>query len=120
MIDCYFTGFIRLAFRTTLSTGKNKPLEHTNACQCNGCLNFFVAKNRLENHLKICSEMPGAIYKFKNQNLLSFEDNFQYLGDHPFVAYFDFETTTGSGSGNYLDDEEMYPLCYCLIFCFSS
>ena len=120
MIDCYFTDLIRLAFRTTLSTGKIKPLEHTNAYQCNGCLKFFAAKNRLENHLKICSKMPGAIYKFENQNILSFEDNFQYLGDHQFVAYFDFETTTGSGSRNYLDDEEMYPLCYCLIFCFSS
>ena len=49
---------------------------------------------------------------------MSFEDNFKYLGDLPFVTYFDFETTTGSGKGNYLDSEEMYPISYCLIFAF--
>ena len=26
------------------------------------------------------------------------------MGDLPFIAYFDFETTTGSGSQNFLDD----------------
>ena len=51
--------------------------------------------------------MPGVIYKSENQNLASFKDNFEYLRDLLFVAYFDFETTTGSGSKNSLDDEEM-------------
>ena len=40
------------------------------------------------------------------------------MGELPFVAYFGFETTTGSGSQNSLDDEEMYPISYCLIFAF--
>ena len=62
--------------------------------------------------------MPDVIYKFKNQTLLSFEDNFKHLGAPPFVAYFDFETTTGFDSKIYLDDEEMYPVSYCLIFAF--
>lgn len=51
--------------------------------------------------------MPGVIYKSENQNLASFKDNFKYLSDLPFVAYFDFETTTGSASKNSLDDAEM-------------
>ena len=51
--------------------------------------------------------MPGVIYKSENQNLASFKDNFKYLSDLPFAAYFDFETTTSSASKNSLDDEEM-------------
>ena len=30
------------------------------------------------------------------------------MGDLPFIAYFDFETTIGSGSQIFLDDGEMY------------
>ena len=54
--------------------------------------------------------MPGVIYKSENQNLASFKDNFKYLSDLPFVAYFDFETTTSIASKNSLDDEEMQTL----------
>ena len=62
--------------------------------------------------------MPGIIYKFENENLIIFEDNFKYLDDLLFVAYFDSETNKGSGSRDYLEDEEMYPVSYCLIFAF--
>ena len=62
--------------------------------------------------------MLDVIYKFENQNFVGFDDTFKYLGDHSFVAYFDFETTIGSGLRNYLDDEEMHPVSYCLIFAF--
>lgn len=60
--------------------------------------------------------MPGITYKFENQNLASFQDDFHYLGDLPFVAYFDFGTTTGSNLRNYLDDVEMYPILYRLFY----
>ena len=52
--------------------------------------------------------MLSVIYKFENQSLVIFEDNFKYLGDLPFIEYFDFETNTDSGTTNYLDDEEMW------------
>lgn len=42
--------------------------------------------------------MPGIIYKFENQKLVTFEDNLKYMGDLPFDAYFDFKTTTDNGS----------------------
>lgn len=58
------------------------------------------------------------LYKFENQNLVTFEDNLKYLGDPWFAGYFDLETTTGSGSQNSLDVEEMYQVSYCLIFAF--
>ena len=40
------------------------------------------------------------------------------MGDLPFVAYFDFEITTGRGSKNSSDDEEIYSILYCFIFAF--
>ena len=40
--------------------------------------------------------MPGIAYKFGNTSLGSYEDNFKFMGDLTLVAYFDFETTTGS------------------------
>lgn len=106
-IDCYFTDSIHLAFKMSMSVRKSKLLEHINAYQSHGCLIFYAVKSTFESYLKIFSNMPGVIYKSENQNLESFKDNFEYLRDLLFVAYFDFETTTGSGSKNSLDDEEM-------------
>ena len=106
-IDCYFTDSIHLAFKMSMSVRKSKLLEHINAYQSHGCLIFYAVKSTFESYLKIFSNMPGVIYKSENQNLASFKDNFEYLRDLLFVAYFDFETTTGSGSKNSLDDEEM-------------
>ena len=47
--------------------------------------------------------------------LLTFEGNYQFLGDQPFVVYFDFETTAGS---DLFQDKEMYVISYCLVFAF--
>ena len=37
--------------------------------------------------------MPGLIYKFKNQNISTFDGNVKFMGDLPFSIYFDLETT---------------------------
>ena len=37
--------------------------------------------------------VPGVIYNFNTQSLISFEDNFYAKGSLPFVINFDFETT---------------------------
>ena len=66
IIDRYLTDSIHLVFPTTLSVGKNKPLEHACTYQCHGCLFFFTAKNKYENHLKVWTKMPDVIYKFEN------------------------------------------------------
>ena len=39
--------------------------------------------------------MPGIIYKFKNQNVQTFEDNYKFMGEAPFLVYFDFDATFG-------------------------
>ena len=39
-----------------------------------------------------CLGSPVIVYKFGNQNLITYEDNFKFIDDLPFAAYFDFET----------------------------
>ena len=51
-----------------------------------------------------CSERPGVVYNFNNQNLISYEDHFYGKGDVPLVIYFDFETT--APTDNCLDLEQ--------------
>ena len=65
-----------------------------------------------------CSGVPGIVYNFNNQNLVTFEDNFKSKGDLPFALYFDFETT--SPTDNYFNPEQtkMLVVCYALIACF--
>ena len=65
--------------------------------------------------MTVCSQTDGIVYKFDNKSLVSYKDNYRFLGDLPFVAYFDFETTAGNGASM---DKKMYVLNYCLIFAF--
>ena len=44
--------------------------------------------------MKVFAKVPGVIYNFENQSLVTFEDNLKFMGDLPSPAYFDFETTT--------------------------
>ena len=88
---------------------QKKQTARTYKCHCYFFFVVTVVKNKFKHHLKISSKISS---------LVSFEDNFKYLGYLPFVTYFDFETTTGSDCINYLDDEEMYPFSDCLIFAF--
>ena len=101
-----------------MSIGKNKQIEHTKAYQCYEWFQLFAVKKRFASHLIVCLSMLDMLYKFENQNLVTFEDDLKYLGDLWFVGYFDWETTTSSGSQNSLDIEEMYQVSYGLIFAF--
>ena len=58
--------------------------------------NLF-AKNdkKIKKHIQVCAVKEGITYCFNNGEIISFKDNFKYLGDVPFTVYFDFETTTG-------------------------
>ena len=62
--------------------------------------------------------MAGIVYKFENQNIDPFEENLKNMGDLPFAAYFDFETTISTTSQNHLEDEVMYSNSYSVIFVF--
>ena len=55
---------------------------------------FFFLKKRCEDHMKNFSGVPGVLYKFESQNLITFQGNHKFIGELPFVTYFNFETTT--------------------------
>ena len=54
-----------------------------------------MGKPKLEKHLKVFSKIPRIVYKFENEYLSTFQENFRLLGDLPFTIYFDLETTCG-------------------------
>ena len=97
MVKCYFTDEIHLAYRCYVSTKKNGEEKNYNRTvrQCHYCENYFVkTKDAMEKHNKVCAAKEGIIYTFDNRKIISFQDNFKFLGYVPFTVYFDFETTT--------------------------
>lgn len=87
-IDFYFSKLMRKAYRVV--SNKKNGVESTTADQCFACNKLFIEKKSLENHKRACSSMPGLVYKFENQNILTFEENVKFMGDLPFAIYFDF------------------------------
>ena len=88
--------------------------------QCYYCNKFFIRLERQERHNKNCSGIPGIVYNFNNQNLISYQDNFNAKGDVPFVTNFDFETT--APTFNLADPEQtkMFVVSYVMIVAFHS
>ena len=91
-------------------------LYHPATRQCCYCDNYFASsKNEFSKHIKKCTSVEGITYNFENNKIISFQDNFKYLGDIPFTVYFDFETTTGD---NIFQDPKMFVISYCQIIAF--
>ena len=114
IIECYFTEEIHVAYRLKYSKGV-KGIETLHAFECYSCHKFHTTKSNFEKHLVNCAQSESIVYKVDNKSLVSFEDNYQYLGDLPFVVYFDFETTAGD---DLFQDKKMYVLSYCIIIAF--
>ena len=70
-------------------------------------------------HLSVCTGMPGIVYNFCTQNLVSFEDNFGSKGDLPFAIYFDFETASPTDA-EWLnpEDKKMFVVSYVMVIAF--
>ena len=49
----------------------------------------------MKHRTKLWAAQEGMTYCFDNGNIISFQDNFKYLGDVPFTVFFNFEITTG-------------------------
>ena len=62
--------------------------------------------------------MPGIIYKFENQHLNTFADNYRVVGEVSFAIYFDLETTCGKEEFGNVGKGKMYPVSYCLVVAF--
>ena len=69
----------------------------------------------MKKHIQVCAAKEGTTYWFKNGVIIFFQDNFKYLGDVPFMVYFDFETTTGD---SFFFDPKMFVVSYCQIYSF--
>ena len=113
LVSCYFTDTIHLVFRSYISrkVKGDKNFFNNTVRQCYYCENYFVkTKEALEKHTKVCAAKEGIIYTFENGKIISFQDNFKYLGDVPFTVYFGFETTTGD---IIFSDRKMFVVSYC-------
>ena len=65
-----------------------------------------------------CSGVPGIVYSFNNQNLVTFEDNLGYKGDLPVVVYINFETTAPTNSCFDPEEKKMFVVSYVIILAF--
>ena len=116
-ILCFFTAGLYLAYRTYYSRSIKgwQCIIHPTARQCYYCDHYFVSRPVFEKHIKRCSNLVGIAYEFNNKKIISFQDNFRYMGDFPFTVYFDFETTTGD---SVIDGKRMFVISYCQICAF--
>ena len=115
---CYFTDKIHLTYRSYI--GKNikgkKKVGHPTVRQCPYCKKFFAkSEENMKNHIRVCATKEGISYCFKNGEIISFQDNFKYLGDVPFPLYFDFELSTGDTA---FFEPKMFVVSYCQIYSF--
>ena len=112
-INCYFSTRKHLAYRKTFKEAS--AVKHSRAFKGYYCSNYYTKKtktkqNNYEKHIKSCSGVPGILYNFNTENVVSFEDILKCKDGLLFVAYCDLETITSS---DYLLDPEnrnMFPV----------
>ena len=71
-ILCSSTTDISKAYRSSCK------IKHGFAYECFYCSKFFVRHDRFTRHVKTCSGVPGVVYNFRTQNLLTFEEKLKY------------------------------------------
>ena len=77
-ILCYSTTDISKAYRSSCKS--NGKIEHGFAYECFYCSKFFDRHDRFTRDIKTCSGVPGVVYNFNTQNLVTFEQNLKYKG----------------------------------------
>ena len=116
IINCYFSTDLATAYRAKYVI--NDDTRHSRAFQCYYCNAYYNKKPRYQQHLERCLGIPGVVYNFANQNLVSFEDNIGNKGDFPLVAYMDFETTAPADNCLNPEQKNMFVVLYALVFAF--
>lgn len=117
-LECLFTSNLHLACRSYCSkkVKGNYRTYHIATRQCYYCNKYFACPaNTFCQHTKVCSGIAGLVYKLESNKIISFQDNFRYMGDLRFTVYFDFKTTTGD---SILHDPKMFVMSYCQIYAF--
>ena len=117
-IPCFFTDQIHLAYRSYIAVvQKEKENIHSRTVkQCYYCESFFAMNEEsMQSHLQVCAAKEGITYALDNGQILSFQENFKYLGDVPFTVSFDFETAT---TDSVFFDPKMFVISYYQIYSF--
>ena len=114
---CFFSDDMSKAYSSLCSSGEKMHRAHK-CYQCYYCNKFFIREHRQKIHCKTCKGILGVIYNFNNQNLISYQDNFNTKGDVPFVLYFDFETTAPTFNFSEPQQQKMFVVSYVMIVIF--
>ena len=114
---CYTTTDISRAYRSSWSQGEKNKVPQGFVYECYYCEKIFARADKHKRHIEKCSGIPGIVYNFNNQNLVTFEENSKYKSDLPMVIYFDRETTVNDSC---LDPEqkEMFVVPYVMVVTF--
>lgn len=76
------TNDISKAYRGIISQ-KGKITRFGYAYECFYCFRYFLWQDRWKKHINVCTGIPGIVYNFNNQNLVTYKDNLKYKGDIP-------------------------------------
>ena len=74
----------------------------------------FCTKSRYDKHTGNCSGITGDIYKFHNQNLVTFKENLKFEVGISIVGYRNFEKTTTSGAALGPKNTEIFSILFLL------
>ena len=118
-INCFVSCDISKCYYSVCSNNSNKEIARTGyAYNCYYCQKFFVRQDRFKKHVENCSGIPGIVYNFHTQNLITFKDNLKNKGDLPMTFYFDLETTAPTDSCYDPEQKEMFVVSYVIIIAF--
>ena len=74
----------------------------------------FFLPTAYKKHIEKCSGQKGIPYSFDNGKIISFQDNFKFLGDFPLKVYVDFEIQLEM----IFWESKIYVISYCQTFSF--
>ena len=114
-IKCFFTDNLKNAYRAVYLNGSQLRTANT-LYECFYCNEFWVVKSKYEKHVRVCGRKRGVVYDFDLKNIVTFEDNFKYMGNVPFSVYADFETTAPTDDYLSPENKQMFTVSYSLIF----
>ena len=120
-IKCFLSSDISKSYRSTWKNDGSiiQRKSGQTVYECYYCGKYFRDKQKHLNHLNQCSGIPGVVYDFNTQNLVTYENNIKYKGDLPMTLYFDFETTAPTEETIYdPSQKEMFVMSYVIIICF--
>ena len=100
------------------SCSQGDKLSHGFPNESYYCGKFFAWADKHKRHVDNCSDIPGIVYNFNNQNLVNFEDNLKYKGDLPMLIYFDYETTAPTDNCLDLEQKQMFVVSHVMIVAF--